>query len=213
MGRYLEVPGADYSSIAIGKVTPVAGKVTINVVASPNNGGSVSGTGSYSVGSSVTISATPASGYKFDKWNDGNTNATRTIAVGETTATYTATFVDAKVYFTEMTQYTSIYGDQSTKKWVSGGQTCHVYPTLVKAGSVITFGGLESVSNITTRHGISNNAVPVVGESLSTARMANLTSFTTVADGYLYICTSNTSSPMWSEIGDLGYFIIQEPAD
>ena len=34
---------------------------------------------SYSAGTTVSISATPASGYTFDRWSDGNTSATRTI--------------------------------------------------------------------------------------------------------------------------------------
>ena len=45
--------------------------------------GSVSGGGTYSEGSRVNISAIPASGYVFDKWNDGNTSATRTVNVSK----------------------------------------------------------------------------------------------------------------------------------
>lgn len=64
---------------------------TITVLASPVSGGSVSGGGSYTSGQSVTITANAASGYTFQSWNDGNTNATRTITVSGN-ATYTATF-------------------------------------------------------------------------------------------------------------------------
>lgn len=92
MGKYLEVPGADYSAIAIGKVTPVVGKVDINVVASPTEGGTTTGTGSYDEGAQVQISATPAVGFIFDKWNDNNTSASRSVLVGSTPATYTAFF-------------------------------------------------------------------------------------------------------------------------
>ena len=31
----------------------------------------------------MNITATPKSGYQFDKWNDGNTEATRTINVSK----------------------------------------------------------------------------------------------------------------------------------
>lgn len=37
----------------------------------------------YEKGSSVEIKATPASGYEFDQWSDGNKNATRTVIMTE----------------------------------------------------------------------------------------------------------------------------------
>lgn len=49
---------------------------------SSNNAiGSVSNTGTYEYGDYVTMSAAPTVGYKFVKWNDGNTSATRTIQI------------------------------------------------------------------------------------------------------------------------------------
>ena len=56
---------------------------TISVTSANSAQGSVSGGGTYSEGSRVNISATPASGYAFDKWSDGNTQATRTINVSQ----------------------------------------------------------------------------------------------------------------------------------
>lgn len=41
---------------------------------------------------SVTITATPKSGFHFVQWNDGNTEATRTIANIKEAKTFTATF-------------------------------------------------------------------------------------------------------------------------
>ena len=38
---------------------------------------------SYTEGSTVNIVATPASGYAFDKWSDGNTQASRTVTMDE----------------------------------------------------------------------------------------------------------------------------------
>ena len=40
---------------------------------------------SYSEGSRVNIQATPASGYVFDKWSDGNTSASRTVVINANT--------------------------------------------------------------------------------------------------------------------------------
>lgn len=66
-------------------------KYLVSVVASPTEGGTVSGAGTYNQGSTATITATANTGYRFVQWNDGNKNATRTITVSSST-TYTATF-------------------------------------------------------------------------------------------------------------------------
>lgn len=41
------------------------------------------GSGTYHYGETCTITATPPDGYKFVKWSDGNTNASRTITVDD----------------------------------------------------------------------------------------------------------------------------------
>lgn len=69
-----------------------SGKIRISAVASPAEGGKVTGAGSYEIGEEVQLKATPNSGYTFDKWSDGVDTATRTIVVGETAKTYTAEF-------------------------------------------------------------------------------------------------------------------------
>ena len=43
-------------------------------------------------GTSVTLTATPQSGYKFSQWDDGKTTNPRTV-VATADKTYTATFV------------------------------------------------------------------------------------------------------------------------
>ena len=45
--------------------------------------GSVTGSGTYTKGTTATIIATPNAGYRFVKWSDGNTNATRSIIMNE----------------------------------------------------------------------------------------------------------------------------------
>ena len=66
-------------------------KYTLNLAASPTNGGTVTGAGSYAAGTSVEISATPAADYTFSRWSDGDTNATRSVTVNAT-QTLTAVF-------------------------------------------------------------------------------------------------------------------------
>ena len=55
---------------------------TYTIAASAENG-SVSGADTYNYGTEATITATPAEGYHFVKWSDGNTDATRKITVTE----------------------------------------------------------------------------------------------------------------------------------
>ena len=64
---------------------------TITVQSNDKSMGTASGGGSYVSGKSITITATPEQGHKFSHWNDGNTNATRTITVTGN-ATYIAYF-------------------------------------------------------------------------------------------------------------------------
>ena len=74
-----------------------ASTATIGVVANPSTGGTVSGAGTYTIGTNVQIMATANTGWTFTGWSDSNTNATRTITVPATNFTYTATFVQQGV--------------------------------------------------------------------------------------------------------------------
>lgn len=74
----------------------VADSANITVVAADTTMGTVTGSGRYEVGETITITAVANAGYEFvswndGSWNDGNTDATRTIVV-EGDATYIATF-------------------------------------------------------------------------------------------------------------------------
>lgn len=66
---------------------------TITLDATPVNGGSLSGGGSYVVGNNVEIIATATSGWLFDRWSDGNTNNPRQILVQTNDLFLTAEFV------------------------------------------------------------------------------------------------------------------------
>lgn len=97
-GKVLIIKGADFSEVAIDRVAPT-GNIVITVNASPVSGGTVTGGGRYTEGQQVQIKATANYGYIFSQWNDGNTNATRTISVGDTDQTFTATFeVDTSIW-------------------------------------------------------------------------------------------------------------------
>lgn len=84
---------------------------TISV--SAGTGGTVTGGGTFEQGQTVTIQATPNIGYRFVKWSDGNTNASRTVTVSGN-ATYTA-------YFEKLTY--AITASAGAGGTVSGGGT------------------------------------------------------------------------------------------
>ena len=63
----------------------------VSLTASPVEGGTVTGAGTYQNGDSVTIEAVAASGYHFTQWSDGDMNAERTFSITED-VTLTATF-------------------------------------------------------------------------------------------------------------------------
>ena len=66
--------------------------VTILIQAAPPDGGTVTGGGTYPVGTNILITATSTNGWTFGVWNDGDTNAARTITVPVTNFIFTATF-------------------------------------------------------------------------------------------------------------------------
>lgn len=65
---------------------------TISTNVNPSGSGSVTGGGTYTYGQTCTLTASPANGYIFSQWQDGNTQNPRTITVTGN-ATYTATFM------------------------------------------------------------------------------------------------------------------------
>lgn len=87
-------PYSDWSA-AETFTTPLDGPqtYTLTVVANNDAWGTVTGGGTYVDGTQVTLTATANDGYYFDRWNDGDTNATRVVVV-TANATYTANFAE-----------------------------------------------------------------------------------------------------------------------
>lgn len=63
----------------------------------PQEGGTVSGEGSYARGTNVSCTASPAAGYKFVKWDDGSVNPKRVITLTQDT-TVCAYFAEDTVH-------------------------------------------------------------------------------------------------------------------
>ena len=69
----------------------IPNSVTLTVTSNNINYGTVTGGGTYNYNTSVTLTATPKTGYHFVQWSDGNKNASRTVTV-TANASYQATF-------------------------------------------------------------------------------------------------------------------------
>ena len=99
-GIYSVVTAADRIGFTTTNDAPTT--YTLTVVSNNTAWGTVTGGGTYPAGAQVTLTATANSGYHFDRWNDGDTDATRVVTVtGD--ATYTANFAEdggQNVYYT-----------------------------------------------------------------------------------------------------------------
>lgn len=102
-------------------------EMTITAVADDENHGSVSGSGEYTFDTEATLTATPAEGYHFVQWQDGNTDNPRTIVV-RARDTYTASF--------EINNYAlTVMAENSAHGMVFGSGT-YDYNTEITIGAV-----------------------------------------------------------------------------
>ena len=129
----VDVPLAAYPSAAIIELQRGIGAITVyqttlcvitncpltavlTVLASPGNGGTVSGGGTYPIGANVPIAASATNNWNFTGWNDGNTQTSRTVNVTAGGATYTANF-------SEQTAIITVQANPSDGGTVTGGGT------------------------------------------------------------------------------------------
>ena len=90
-------------------------KFDVDLYPDDTSHGTVSGSGRYSYGTNVNISATAKTGWKFSHWSDGNTSSSRTIRVtGE---------IELIAYFERNTHYVSLYPEPLNGGTVIGNGT------------------------------------------------------------------------------------------
>ena len=103
------------------------GTRTISTEVSPQGSGTVTGGGTYEYGTTVTLTAKPNSGYKFVKWSDGTTTATKTVTADSnftTTAYFEKTAIN-NIYFGTSKPSKIYLGTQEVKEVYFG--TTKVY--------------------------------------------------------------------------------------
>jgi hypothetical protein len=170
-----------------------ANEVVINVNQNNPAYGSVAGAGTYTIGDSVTVTATPANGYTFSRWIDEN-NATVSTAnpytfVAATDLTLTAIFLEAGA-----TTYTiTVQVNDTTMGTATGGGS-------YASGDIVTltatpFFGYEFV-NWTQISGFGENVVSTEATFTTTATgdktfKANFQQATIIADSLTLNITVN----------------------
>lgn len=92
MNNCIVIKGANFQGCAVAQVELNLDGIRIGGIVSPSGAGAITGTGRYSESEVVTLEAIPNRGYKFERWSDGVTTATRNVTVGDVSAVYTAIF-------------------------------------------------------------------------------------------------------------------------
>ena len=93
---------------------------TVSASASPSNGGTVSGAGSYTSGATCTLTATPAAGYEFTKWTKNGTQVS-------TNATYSFTVSANASYVANFTEVSTPDPGTATEITIGSGSSSNAY--------------------------------------------------------------------------------------
>jgi hypothetical protein len=123
----------------------------INASANPNNGGSVSGGGTYNYGSTCTLTATPTTGYDFINWTQNGTQVSTNISYSFTVteaANYVAHF-QLQSFNISTSSNPNSGGTTSGGGTYNYGQTCTLSATPATGYDFInwTKGGMQVSTN------------------------------------------------------------------
>ena len=134
---------------------------TVSLAADPSDGGTVSGAGSYSYGSSVTIKAIPADNHLFVRWSDGSQQAVRTISITRDYSltatfrrkTYTVRFYanDGTTKKKEQTMGVGVSSPLIANTWERDQYTFMGWAT--SSDGAVEYGDGETVTDLSTEDG------------------------------------------------------------
>ena len=125
------VPAGTYCNLVIMNLYVKQPSVVVTATSADETMGTVEGGGTYEKYSSVTITAIPNEGYRFENWNDGDTNARRILVLSSDT-TLTAYFQPIKYVIT------AIANDEKLGIVYGGGE--YAYNTYVSLMAVANDG-------------------------------------------------------------------------
>jgi hypothetical protein len=142
----MTVQGGTYTVLAVGQTYPLVAQgwlreksvppstYNIAVAATPSNGGSVSGGGTYNANSSATVTATANSGFSFANWSE-NGNVVSTSTSYQFLATANRSLVANFVAITPTTYVVTVSASPSNGGSVSGGGTVNANSTVTVTAS------------------------------------------------------------------------------
>jgi uncharacterized repeat protein (TIGR02543 family) len=104
--------------------------ITINTLSSPSGGGTTTGSGTFTAGSIITVTATSSTGYDFVNWSDGGTSVS-------TSESYTFTVTTNRTLVANFNQLNYTVGTSSSPS--AGGIT--------SGGGTYNYGDLVTVSS------------------------------------------------------------------
>lgn len=158
-------------------------KYTLNVASDNPSMGSVSGGGMYNANSQVTITANPYQGYEFVSWQDGNTQAYRSITL-VSDSTFTAYF---RTKSNDSSRITVVSIDAAMGSVYGGG--------MYKNGSTTTIMAVPKSGYMFVQWQDGNTqdtrTLTVVSDSTFTAYFRPTTAVTESKDDNLYIYSTN----------------------
>ena len=125
------VPAGTYCNLVIMNLYVKQPSVVVTATSADKTMGTVEGSGTYEKYSSVTITAIPNEGYRFENWNDGDTNGKRILVLSSDT-TLTAYFQPIKYVIT------AIANDEKLGTVYGGGE--YAYNTSVSLMAVANDG-------------------------------------------------------------------------
>ena len=125
------VPAGTYCNLVIMNLYVKQPSVVVTATSADEAMGTVEGSGTYEKYSSVTITAIPNEGYRFENWNDGDTNGKRILVLSSDT-TLTAYFQPIKYVIT------AIANDEKLGIVYGGGE--YAYNTSVSLMAVANDG-------------------------------------------------------------------------
>jgi hypothetical protein len=140
---------------------------TLTVTSADISMGTVTGSGDYPQGTYATITATPEPGYVFSSWNDGNTEATRTVYVSSSLS-YIANFVP--------TYTLTVESADNTTGTASGGGSYAIGDTAILTATPAE--GCRFQMWLEDSSTDNPRAVTVTGDATYTAKFEPIPSFT-----------------------------------
>ena len=149
---------------------------TVTVSSSPATGGTVSGGGTYNTGSSVTVIATPATGYRFVNWTEGGVVVS---AVSSYTFTLTATR-------TLVANFVQTFSVSASSNPVAGG-------SITGSGTYDIGSSITMTATPSAGYRFSNWTDGGIAVSTSSAYTFTLTANRTLVANFIQIFTVTTS--------------------